>query len=149
MAFFCVAIDTRHVPLRHVRDFVRQHGRELGLVLREKDEAGVDADVAARQRESVDGGIRDGEELELLAVLGDRGDEAMPELVQVVVDLGILEVGAGGPDLAHDHFADLVLLPERDVGLRFLAEVRQCRSARGAMAADAAGRGALASGTTP
>ena len=56
----------RQVMLRDVRDFVRQHGGELGLVLREQDEAGVDADVAAGQRERVDRGIGNGEELELL-----------------------------------------------------------------------------------
>ncbi len=94
--------QARHVMLRHVRDFVREHGRELGLALREEDETGVDADVAAGQRERVDGRIADREELEVLAAVGHRGDEAMAELVQVVVDFGVVEIGARGADLPHD-----------------------------------------------
>ena len=121
----------RHVALRDVRDFVRQHGRKLGFALREQDEAGVHAHVAARQRERVDGRVGHGEELELLPALGDRGHEPMAELVQVIVDFGIFEVGARGADLAHDHFADLVLLAERHVRLRLFAKVGQRRPARG------------------
>jgi hypothetical protein len=54
--------EARHVVLRHVRDLVREHARELGLVLREQDEAGVDADVAAGHRERVDRRVGHGEE---------------------------------------------------------------------------------------
>ena len=38
-AFFSFATDARHVALRDVRDFVRQHRCELGFALREQDEA--------------------------------------------------------------------------------------------------------------
>ena len=82
----------RDVALRDVRDLVREHARELGLVLREQDEAGVDADVAARQRERVDRVVGHREELEVLARVARCGDEPAAELVQVVVDLGIVEV---------------------------------------------------------
>ena len=68
------AIDARQVVLRDVRDFVREHRGELGFVLREQDEAGVDADEAAGQRERVDRGVGDGEELEVLR--GSRGSAA-------------------------------------------------------------------------
>ena len=120
------------MPLRHVRDLVREHRRELRFALREQDEAGVDADIAARQRERVDGRIGHGEELEVLPALGNGGDEAVPELVQVVVDFGILEIGAGGADLPDDRFADPAFLPRGERRLRFLAEIGQGLRLRGA-----------------
>ena len=42
------------VSLRDVRDFVREHARELALVLRFEQQPAVDADEAAGQREGVD-----------------------------------------------------------------------------------------------
>ena len=124
----------RHVVLRHVRDFVRQHRRELGLALRQQDETGVDADVAARQREGVDRGIADGEELEVLTTLGHRGDEPMAELVQIVVDLRVVEIAARTANLPDDGLAEPAFLPGREHRLRFVAEVGQrlrVRNSRG------------------
>ncbi len=115
----------RHVPLRDVRDFVCEHRRELGFGLREKDEAGVHSDVPARQRKGVDGGIGHGKELEILPPLGDRGNEPVAELVQIVVDFGILEVGARRPDLPDDRFTDLAFLRRGERRLGFLAEIGQ------------------------
>ena len=80
--------------LRDVRDLVREHGGELGLALGEQDQAGVHADVAARQCERVDLRIGNGEELEVLLDVLRRGDQPMAELVQVVVDFRIVDVGA-------------------------------------------------------
>ena len=89
---------------------MREHARELGLVLREQDEAGVDADVAARQREGVDLRVGHREELEVLLGVVRRGHQAVAELVQVVVDFRILQIAALRADLADDRLADLALL---------------------------------------
>ena len=86
---------------------------------------GVDADIAARQRERVDRGVGHREELELLPALRNGGDEPMAELVQVVVDFRVLEVSARGADLPDDHLADLVFLRERERRLRLFAQVGQ------------------------
>jgi hypothetical protein len=82
--------------LRDVRDFVRKHGSELRLALCKQNQPGVHADVAARQRECVDLRVRNAEELEILLDVLRRGDEAVAELVQVVVDFRIVDVGAAG-----------------------------------------------------
>ena len=88
-------------------------------------EPDVDADVAAGQRERVDRRIGDREELEVLAAVGHGGDEPMAELVQVVVDLGVVEIGARAADLPHDALAELAFLRRREHRLRFVAEVGQ------------------------
>ena len=124
----------RHVALRDVRDFVREHRRQFGFGLRQQDEARVDADIAARQRERVDRGVGHREELELLPALRNRRDQPVTELVQIVVDLRVFEVGAARADLPHDHLADLVFLRRSERGLRLLAQVRQRLRVRGARA---------------
>ena len=53
------------VPLRHVRDLVREHSGELVLVVRREQQAGVHADIAAGQRERVDLVLFDEEEVKL------------------------------------------------------------------------------------
>ena len=96
--------------LRDVRDLVREHGGELGLALGEQDQAGVHADVAARQCERVDLRIGNAEELEVLLDVLRRGDQPMAELVEVVVDFRIVDVGAVRPELADDRLAELAFL---------------------------------------
>ena len=115
----------RDVVLRHVGDFVRQHARELRFRLREQDQAGVDADEAAGQRERIDLRIGHREELEVLLDVGRSRDQPVPELVQVVVDLGIVDIAAARAELAHDRLAELPLLRRREIGLRDVAQVGQ------------------------
>src|SRR5690242_21146979 len=49
----------------------------------------------------------------------------MTELVQVVVDLGVVDVAAARAELPHDRLAELALLHRREVRLRLIAEVWQ------------------------
>ncbi len=128
---FCAFDRARDMVLRDVRDFVREHARELGFGLGEQDEPGVDADEAAGQRERVDLRIRHAEELEVLLDVRRRRDEPVSELVQVVVDLGIIDVAAARAHLAHDRFAELALLGGREIGLRRVAEIGQALRTRG------------------
>ena len=121
----------RHVPLRDVRHLVGEHARELGLVLREEDETGVDTDVAAREGEGVDGVVGNREELEVLLGIAGGHDQAKSELVQVVVDLRVLQVPPLGADLAHHGLADLALLGRREGGLGRVPEVGQREHGRG------------------
>ena len=120
-----VGDHARHVPLRDVRDFVREHACELRLVLREQDETGVDADVAAGQRKGVDLRVGHREELEVLLGVVRRRHEPVPELVQVVVDLRVLQIAALRADLADDRLADLAFLRGRERDLRRVAEIGQ------------------------
>ena len=115
---FCAVDRAREVVLRDVRDFVREHACELGFGLREQDEPGVDADEPAGQRERVDLRVGHAEELEVLLDVRRRGDEPVPELVQVIVDLGIVDVPAACAKLAHDRLAELAFLRRRKIGLR-------------------------------
>ena len=55
-------------------------------------------------------GIGHREELEVPRAVGPGGDEPVPELVQVVVDLRIVEIAARAADLAHHDLAELALL---------------------------------------
>jgi hypothetical protein len=79
--------------LRDVRDFVREHARELGLGLRKQDEAGVDADHPVFERfgdapaglaQLVQGGRETGEALVddvRVALVSATGSTAMGRIV--------------------------------------------------------------------
>ena len=56
----------RNVPLRDVRDFVRQHARELAFILCFEQEPRVDADITAGQCERIDRGVANHEEVEIV-----------------------------------------------------------------------------------
>ncbi len=100
----------RDVVLSDVGDFVGEHRSELRLGLSQENEAGVDADIPSRQRKRVDAVVGDGEEFEVEGRSGNRGHQAVAELVQVTVDLGVVHVPAGEPNLADDRLAELPLL---------------------------------------
>ena len=69
------------------------------------------ADVAAGQREGVDGVLADREELEILP----RPGEARAQLVQVIADLRIVDVlRILGANLAHDRLAEALLHLRRE-----------------------------------
>jgi hypothetical protein len=108
------------VVLRHVRDFVREHRSELRLGLRQQDQPGVHADIAAGQREGIDRWIGDREELEVLRRVGDGNDKPIAELVQVVVDLRVLEIAPAARIAAT---LAACALRRRDQRLRFIAEI--------------------------
>ena len=94
-----LAHHARHVVLGHVRDFVRQHRGQFRFALRGDDQSGMHADVAARQREGVERGILDQEELEILAHVLAVGHQAVAEGVEILGDFGIVGKGrdrAGG-----------------------------------------------------
>ena len=141
---FCADERARHVMLRDVRDLVREHARELGLGLREQDESRVDADEAAGQRERVDLRVGNAEELEVLLDVRRRGDQPVPELVQVVVDLGVVDVAAARAKLPDDRLAELAFLRGRKIGLR-----RRRRDRAGAAERSAAAHRALGAEARP
>ena len=113
----CAALRThapRDVPLRDVRDFVRQHAGELRLVARGQHQPVVHADEAAGQREGVDGVVAHEEELEALrGISGGLGDDARAERLQVLGGLRVVEDLALVAQLAHDLQADAVFVVER------------------------------------
>ncbi len=118
------------MALRDVRDLVRQHAGELRLVLGRGDEARVDADEAAGQREGVDRRVAYGEESEPVRALVRLAGEAQAEGLQVLVDLRVLDDLAGFAQLPDDHQPDLVLIGEGQRLARGCADVRQL-AARG------------------
>ena len=121
----CLRGLARRMAQRDVRDLVREDARELAFILHGREQAAVHVDVAAGQRERVDLRIGHREEFEvLLDVLRSR-DDTMTELVQIIVDLGIVHVAAGGAELADHCFAELSLLRRRQVRLGGVAEIGQ------------------------
>jgi hypothetical protein len=125
------------VALLHVANLVRQHRRQLGLVLRRDQELRVDADETARQRERVDHRVAHGEEEEigirLAARTGREGNQVFAEIVQVLDDGVIVEVVAVAPDVVHDLLAELALDDGRQVGARGIAQRRQAGIGRQAL----------------
>ena len=83
-------------------------------------------DEAARPGEGVQRVVAHGEEIEGLPhVLAGRHQLAADQ-VQVILDLGIIEIGRIAPaHFAHEGFADPPFGLRRDLGLCRLAEIRQ------------------------
>jgi hypothetical protein len=100
--------------LRDVRDLVREHTRELGLVARRENEAVVHADEAARQRERVDRIVAYEEKGEALCRIAARlSDDAGTERVQVFGGFGVFDDLAFIAQLTHDLQADAVFVIDR------------------------------------
>jgi len=98
------------MALRDVRHLMREHRGELRFGLGRGDEAGMHADIAARQRKRVDALVANAEELEILPGAGKTG----ADLGEVVADLGIVDVRRlGEANLAHDLLADAPLHQRR------------------------------------
>ena len=123
----------RDVALRDVRHLVREHRGELVARRRHRDQAEVDADVAAGQRECVDARIADqerlpGEARSMSAVMlpseRDCGDERLPDRLEVLEQQRVVDVVGVDADLAHDLVAELAL--GADVEVVF----GRCRRAR-------------------
>jgi hypothetical protein len=131
----------RLVLLQDVRDLMADDGGELGLGLRDLDEAAVDADVPADQREGVDRVFLHDEEIDVLARAAfGRGEEARAERRDVVGDLRVVHVRRIDAHLAHDPVADGALLRLRkrrgggvsEIGKRDLGRCRGTDERRGA-----------------
>ena len=122
----------RDVALDHVPHLVRHHRRDFGLRLRRDDQARVHADVSAGQRECVDAGVIDEEELEVLRRVARPRvrDQRGAELVEVLGRLGVLHHVAGLVGLAHDLVAELAFGRRREVVAGRVAEVGQQRTRR-------------------
>ncbi len=115
-----------NVTLGDVRDFVRQHARQLILRARRVEQSRVDADEPAGQGERVDHRAVDHEERKLVVAVGIglRG-QAIADLVDIFGDLGILDDFAAGADLRHDRAAQAILLVLGQDGVGGAADVRQ------------------------
>ena len=95
------------MPLRNVCDFVRDHARELALVLGIEQQSAVHADEAAGQRECVDRVVPDDEEVEALRAVRRLARQALADRADVLGDLGVFEDLILVAQAAHDHAADL------------------------------------------
>jgi len=114
------------MALRHVADLVRHHGGQFRFGLGRHQQAGMDGDEAARQRERVERRVTHGEEEEigvgLAARAGHRAHQRVAEVVQVFEDRVIIEVIVVAPDVAHDFLAQLALDDRRQILARGVAE---------------------------
>ena len=128
------------VPLRHVRQLVPEHRRELVAGDGDGDQAEVHADEAAGQGERVDALVAHQERLPgeaLVDVGGDvaeaaaGGHERIPDRLHVLEQQRIVEIVRIDPDLAHDLVADLALGADAEVGGIRIAERRQVVLRRG------------------
>ena len=115
----------RDVPLRDVRHLVREHGRELALLVRLEQQPGVDADEPAGQGERVDRGVADQEEIEVAVAVVGEAREAQAQRLHVLADLGVFHDRARVAQAAHDHAADAVLVLEAERGLGGRAHLGQ------------------------
>ncbi len=100
-----------YVPLRNVSNFVCKYARQFVFVSRRLQEARVDANEAAGQRERIDYRTVDDKEVELVIAtgIGLRG-KSMADFIYIFSDLRIFHELAAGPDLAHDGPTQLVLV---------------------------------------
>ena len=94
-----------NVMLGDVAHFVAHHAGQLGFTAGGGQQAGMHADVPARQGEGVDAGVADDEEFEGLAACRRRAGEAAAEAVDEVGEFGIVVDAAVGAQFAHDRVA--------------------------------------------
>ncbi len=115
----------RDVTLRDVADFVCDHARQLGLRLGRDDEARMDADEAAGQRERVEHRIAHEEEAEVDRARRADRNQLVAELVQVFGRFRVGQVVRVAPDLGHDLLAELALQAGRQFFAAGFAQRRQ------------------------
>ena len=126
------------VILCDVRDFVREYRRELVLGLRRRDQARIDADETARQRERVDLRVAHDEECESLVGLRTVRDELVAERVEIVREQRIVQHAVLVAQLMQDIETILALLLGRsdlpgraaEIGQAHLAAERTARQHR-------------------
>jgi len=132
LALALLADHARQMALGDMGDLVRQHRCEFGLRLCREYQPGMDSDIAARHGKGIQGGIAQGEELELLLGLFALPGQPAPKAVEVAVDLGIIHVARlAQANVAHDAFTDAALHLWREIQLGGFAEVGQTLGQRG------------------
>ena len=102
------------VVLRDVRDFVRHDARQLRLGGGRQHQALVQEHEAAGHGEGVDRGVLDDEELEVPPAVGALRGEPLPDRLQVLADLRVLDERVLVAQLARHHGAQAVLIGVRD-----------------------------------
>ena len=120
-----VVYRARDVPLRHMRDLVREHAGEFVLVVRSEKEPGVHADEPARQGERVDLFVLDEEEVELEVAVVRAARELAAERTDVLREQGIVDDDARVAQLEHHAAAELRLAAFAQSHVGGTAEVRQ------------------------
>ena len=83
----------------------------------------IDADEAARQRKRVDVVIIDGKELKIEGRFGTVFDQPAADLVQIIVDFGIVQIFLAGTDLHHGLLTYLASLLRGNCGLRDISQI--------------------------
>jgi hypothetical protein len=114
-----------NVSLSDMRDFVRQHARQLAFVLGLEQQSAVHPNEPARQGERIDGVVANHEEIEALRAIVRLARQPIAERADVLGDLGIFEDLVLISQPADDHAADLVLVLQREHGLRRTADIWQ------------------------
>jgi len=93
--------------------------------LRRQQQPGMQPDETAGQREGVDLRVAHHEKLEFLPRRIASGREAVAQRVDVVADLGIVQIIGIAPDLDHDPLAETALVGQRNRRRRDIAEIGQ------------------------
>lgn len=84
------------------------------------------ADIAAGQGKGIQGGVAQGEELEVLARLGGGCGQAGAECIQIGGNLDIVDVGRLAlTNIAHDRLANAPLHLRREIGSGSFAQIGQ------------------------
>ncbi len=123
-----LGLDGAHeVILRDVRDLVCDDGSEFVLVPRHRDQADVDTDETAGERERIDLAVVHDEERERLVGLRAVRDEAVAKRVQIVGDQLVVEHELLIAQLVQHVEAVLALLLGRRDGSGRTADVGQRR----------------------
>jgi hypothetical protein len=106
-------------------NFVRDHAREFGFILRGEQEAGVDANVAAWHGKRVDRGIVDHEKNEFPLVAGTDRDQLVAKLVEVGFDFRVVQIARVGVDITHDGAPQCLLILVGKILARHFTQVGQ------------------------
>ena len=114
-----------NMTLCYVCNFVRQNASELVFVASCFEQAGVNANVTARQGERVNSVILDDEESEVaIAVIGLRSD-FIADFIDIFVDQWVLDNQATFANVAHDRAPDLCFIIRRKNGVSRATHVRK------------------------
>ncbi len=103
----------RQVMLRDVGDFMCQHRGQFRFALRGKDKPAVHPNKAAGQCEGVDAVVVEDKKFKRLPRLVAVGDQLIAELIEVVADLGIVQIALVGANFEHALLAYLSFLLRR------------------------------------
>ena len=113
------------VTLGHMADLVSQHRRDFRLGFGCDQQSDMDTDESARQSEGIDRRIIDCEELEGQATGGRCSEQGLRELIQVIDQFGIVEIGRITANLSHDGFTQSALGRRRKLIARCRTQLGQ------------------------